>query len=126
MQGDLRHLGIPYLFGECCQHFGGINFREQGLWHMPIYTCTFTHVHVQLKAIIACECYNQILSKKDEINWFFMQHLNSFKVGFDLSGRSEEFHSLTGLILNVPLSCGVSLQGGPKHLGIPYSFNNCH
>ena len=89
-------------------------------------TCPVTHVHVQLKAIIACECYNQILSKKDEINWFFMQHLNSFKVGFDLSRRSEEFHSLTGLILNVPLSCGVSLQGGPKHLGIPYSFNNCH
>lgn len=78
-------------------------------------TCSVIHVHVQLKAIIACECYNQILSKKDEINWFFMQHLNSFKVGFDLSGRSEEFHSWTGLILNVPLSCGVSLQGGPKH-----------
>lgn len=84
-------------------------------------TCPVTHVHVQLKAIIACECYNQL-----EINWFFMQHLNSFKVGFDLSGRSEEFHSLTGLILNVPLFCGVSLQGGPKHLGIPYLFNNCH
>ena len=67
-----------------------------------------------------------MLSKKDEIDWFFMQGLDSFKVGFDLSGRSEEFHSLTGLILNVPLSCGVSLQGGPKHLGIPYLFNNCH
>ena len=89
-------------------------------------TCSVIHVHVQLKAIIACECSNQILSKKDEIDWFFMQHLNSFKVGFDLSGRSKEFHGLTGLILNVPLSCGVSLQGGPKHLGIPYLFNNCH
>ena len=42
VQGDLRHLGIPYLFGKCCQLFGGINFREQGLWHMPSHTCTCT------------------------------------------------------------------------------------
>ena len=38
-----------------------------------------------------------MLSKKNEINCFFMQHLKSFKEGFGLSGRSKEYQSVTVL-----------------------------
>ena len=38
-----------------------------------------------------------MLSKKDEIVWFFMQHLKSLKGGFCLSGRSKEYQSVTVL-----------------------------
>ena len=38
-----------------------------------------------------------MLSKKDEINWFFIQGLDSFKVGFGMSGRSKEYQCLTAL-----------------------------
>ena len=38
-----------------------------------------------------------MLSKKDEINCYFTQHWKYFKVGFEFSGRSKEYQSLTAL-----------------------------
>ena len=38
-----------------------------------------------------------MLSKKDEIVWFFMQHLKSLKGSFCLSGRYKEYQSVTVL-----------------------------